>query len=60
VEKMTTRNVSALAAACLATGLAVSVDAAPAYYNLGASANVSGLSADGSVASGYLTAGPFF
>ncbi|MFZ5832172.1 MAG: hypothetical protein ACOY3P_18975 [Planctomycetota bacterium] len=35
-------------------------DGAPSYYNLGPSANVSGLSADGSVASGYITAGPFF
>jgi uncharacterized membrane protein len=32
----------------------------PAYYNLGPAANVSGLSADGSVASGYLTGGEFF
>lgn len=32
----------------------------PAYYNLGFSANVSGLSANGSVASGYITAGEFF
>jgi uncharacterized membrane protein len=34
--------------------------AQPAYYNLGPAANVSGLSADGSVASGYITGGPFF
>lgn len=32
----------------------------PAYYNLGPAANVSGLSADGSVAAGYLTSGSFF
>lgn len=44
----------------LGLALASAAEAAPAYYNLGPSANVSGLSADGSVASGYLTAGPFF
>lgn len=33
---------------------------APAYFNLGSSANVSGLSADGAVASGYFTGGEFF
>lgn len=32
----------------------------PAYHNLGPGANVSGLSADGSVASGYVNGGPFF
>jgi uncharacterized membrane protein len=31
-----------------------------AYYNLGPSANVSGLSADGTAASGYISSGQFF
>jgi uncharacterized membrane protein len=39
---------------------AVALAASPAYYDLGSSANVSGLSADGAVASGYFTAGEFF
>lgn len=38
----------------------VAAAAAPAYYDLGPSANVSGLSGNGGVASGYFTAGQFF
>jgi uncharacterized membrane protein len=49
---------------CLFSVLAVSLGSLaygqPAYYDLGSAANVSGLSADGSVASGYITSGQFF
>jgi len=42
----------------LLTGLANGQQ--PAYFNLGSGASVSGLSANGGVASGYITAGSFF
>jgi hypothetical protein len=59
---MSSRKLLAMALASATAGWLVAPEtvAAPAYYNLGPSANVSGLSADGSVASGYVTSGPFF
>lgn len=59
---MSSRRLTVLSSVSIVIGCASAAALAggPAYYDLGPSANVSGLSADGSVASGYITAEQFF